>query len=134
MKLRTFFSGFIALTLALALASVSVAQQKTPAPKLVVDKVDFDFGKVIEGKVVAHTFKLKNEGSGELVIKNVSPACGCTASEFTKVIAPGGEGTVTLTVKTEGMTGKTSRYADVISNDVASPNLQIWVHFDVQKP
>jgi hypothetical protein len=64
MKLRTFLSGFIALTIALALASVSVAQQKTPAPKLVVDKVDFDFGKVIEGKVVAHTFKLRNEGSG----------------------------------------------------------------------
>ena len=56
-----------------------------------------------------------------------------TASDFTKVITPGGEGTVTLTVKTVGMNGKQSRYADVISNDVKSPNLQLWLHLDVQK-
>lgn len=134
MKQRAFISTIIALTFAFALASVSLAQQKTAAPKLVVDKIDFDFGKVTEGKAVAHTFKLKNEGNAELIIKNVSPACGCTASDFSKVIAPGGEGTVTLTVKTDGMTGKNSRYADVISNDVKSPNLQLWVHMDVQKP
>ena len=133
MKLRAIISTIACLTFAFVLGSASLAQQKTGAPKLVVDKVDFDFGKVTEGKPLSHTFKLKNEGSAELVIKNVSPACGCTASEFSKVIAPGAEGTVTLTIKTDGMSGKTSRYADVISNDVKSPNLQLWVHMDVQK-
>ncbi len=132
MKLKALIAVMVMLSLSVALSAVTLAQ-KTGAPKLVVEKADHDFGKVIEGKVVTHTFKLRNEGSADLVIKNVSPACGCTASDFTKVITPGGEGTVTLTVKTEGMNGKQSRYADVISNDVKSPNLQLWLHLDVQK-
>jgi hypothetical protein len=70
----------VMLSLSVALSAVTHAQ-KTGAPKLVVEKADHDFGTVVEGKVVAHTFKLRNEGSADLVIKNVSPACGCTASE-----------------------------------------------------
>jgi len=132
MKLRALVMIIIVLSLSVVFSAVSLAQQ-SGAPKLVVAKADHDFGKVIEGKAVSHTFKLKNEGSADLVIKNVSPACGCTASDFTKVIAPGAEGAVTLTVKTDGMNGKQSRYADVISNDVKSPNLQLWLHLDVQK-
>ena len=52
---------------------------------------------------------------------------------FHQINRAGAEGTVTLTVKTDGMNGKQSRYADVISNDVKSPNLQLWLHLDVQK-
>lgn len=103
------------------------------APKLSVEKPEHDFGKVEEGKEATYTFKIKNEGNAELLIKNVSPACGCTASDFSKTVAPGQEGKVTLTVKTAGMNGKTSRYADVISNDPKQPNLQLWLHLNVQK-
>ena len=67
------------------------------------------------------------------VIVNVSPACGCTASDFTKTLAPGAEGIVKLTVKTAGMSGWTERYADVISNDKTQPNLKLWVKMDVFK-
>lgn len=104
------------------------------APKLSVEKPEHDFGKVEEGKEVTYTFQIKNEGTADLLIKNVSPACGCTASDFSKVVAPGQAGKVTLTVKTAGMNGKTSRYADVISNDPKQPNLQLWLHLDVHKP
>ena len=104
------------------------------APKLVVEKPEYDFGKVKEGEEASHTFTIKNDGNADLIIKNVSPACGCTASDFSKVVAPGQEGKVTLTVKTNGMSGKTSRYADVISNDPQQPNLQLWLHMEVAKP
>lgn len=103
------------------------------APKLVVDNTKFEFGKVKEGEEISHVFKIKNEGTAELVIANVSPACGCTASDFTKTLAPGQEGIVKLSVKTTGMNGWTERYADVISNDTTQPNLKLWVKMDVQK-
>ena len=119
---------------ALLLTVTAFAQAKTTAePKLVLDSAAHDFGKVTEGAEIAHTFKIKNEGAAELLIKNVSPACGCTASDFTKQLAPGQEGQITLTVKTVGMMGKTERYADVISNDPAAPFQKLWLYFEVVK-
>lgn len=114
-------------------ASADKAADKSGAPKLSVDSATFEFGKVKEGEELKHVFKIKNEGSAELTIVNVSPACGCTASDFTKTLAPGAEGTITLSVKTAGMNGPTERYADVISNDKSQPNFKLWLKMDVQK-
>ncbi|MBI1765726.1 MAG: DUF1573 domain-containing protein [Acidobacteria bacterium] len=123
------------LSCALLLLTVTAFGQakSTAEPKLVLDSAAHDFGKVTEGAEIVHTFKIKNEGAAELVIKNVSPACGCTASDFTKQLAPGQEGQITLTVKTVGMMGKTERYADVISNDPAAPFQKLWLYFEVVK-
>src|SRR5262249_62098651 len=105
----------------------------TPAPKIALEEREHNFGNVKEGEEVSHTIKIKNEGAAELVIHNVSPACGCTASDFTKKLAPGEEGKITLAVKTAGMNGKTERYAEVISNDAAQVGLKLWLHLDVYK-
>jgi len=119
---------------ALVLTMAAFGQDKVKdGPKLVVDNTKFEFGKVKEGEEISHVFKIKNEGTSELVIANVSPACGCTASDFTKSLAPGQEGVIKLSVKTAGMNGWTERYADVISNDTAQPNLKLWVKMDVEK-
>ncbi|MGE0126900.1 MAG: DUF1573 domain-containing protein [Blastocatellales bacterium] len=106
---------------------------KTTAPKLVIEEYEYNFGKVKEGAEVSHTFKIKNEGVAELIIHNVSPACGCTASDFSKKLAPGEDGKITLSVKTAGMNGRTERYAEVISNDKQQVGLKLWVHLDVHK-
>ncbi|MGE0885088.1 MAG: DUF1573 domain-containing protein [Blastocatellales bacterium] len=129
--LMVFLASFLALT-ATAFGQDN-AKDVPKLPKLVVDNAKFEFGKVKEGEEISHVFKIKNEGTAELVITNVSPACGCTASDFTKTLAPGAEGTITLSVKTAGMNGWTERYADVISNDASQPNLKLWVKMDVQK-
>lgn len=123
------------LSLSLFLLCATAFGQAKPAaePKLELDSAAHDFGKVNENAEIAHTFKIKNEGAAELVIKNVSPACGCTASSFTKQLAPGQEGEITLTVKTAGMMGKTERYADVISNDPTAPFQKLWLYFEVVK-
>jgi glutathione peroxidase len=100
-------------------------------PKIALNEREYDFGKVKMGEQVSHTFKIKNEGPAELIIHNVSPACGCTASEFPKKLAPGEEGNITLSVRTAGMNGKIDRYADIISNDAAQANVKLWLHMDV---
>lgn len=127
----------ISLCLAVALPISAFAQNGSSGtsaePKLVIQSSEHDFGKVKEGEEATYTFKVKNEGNAELVIVNVSPACGCTASEFSKSIAPGKEGSITLVIRTAGMSGKVSRYADVISNDKKQANLKLWLHLEVQK-
>jgi glutathione peroxidase len=103
------------------------------APKITLEEREYNFGSVKQGEEVSHVFKIKNEGATELVIHNVSPACGCTASDFPKKLAPGEEGKIKLSVKTTGMNGKVERYADIISNDSTQAGLKLWVRMDVHK-
>lgn len=140
-RLKPYLAAIITLLALLSLTGY--AQESTPAaaakpmpkllPKLLLDNPNYDFGQVTEGSEVSHTFKIINEGNADLVIKNVSPACGCTASEFSKVVAPGQIGQITLSVKTAGMSGKTERYADVISNDPENPFYKLWLYMNVEK-
>lgn len=128
--------GIVCLAAALmSMLSMPVRAQDTgaKAPKMVIATPEHDFGKVKEGEQVTFTFSVKNTGTAELVINNVSPGCGCTASDFSKSVAPGAEGKITLSVNTTGMNGKQSRYADVITNDKTQPNFKLWVHVEVQK-
>jgi glutathione peroxidase len=103
------------------------------APKIALEEREFNFGSVKPGDEVSHIFKIKNEGGAELVIHNVSPACGCTASDFPRKLAPGEEGKIKLSVRTVGMTGKIERYADVISNDSTQAGLKLWLRMDVHR-
>jgi len=64
---------FAALALALLTAVASLAQSGA-APKIVIDSPSFDFGEVKAGAPLRHTFKVKNEGKGELKILNVAPS------------------------------------------------------------
>jgi hypothetical protein len=60
------------------------------------EKTHHDFGTIKEDDgPVTYVFKFKNTGTAPLKLNNVQPACGCTASEWTKEdIAPGKEGYV----------------------------------------
>lgn len=130
-------SAFSRLALAIftlaAIAAVTTFGQEKKAPKLMLNATEYSFGKVKEGEVVNYTFTAKNAGNSELIIYNVSPSCGCTASDFVKSLQPGQEGKITLSVKTAGMNGKVMRNADVISNDPSQPTIQLWLNLEVAK-
>ena len=42
-------------------------------PHITIESSQFDAGDVWEGETVTHTFKVKNTGTGELLIKSVKP-------------------------------------------------------------
>ena len=45
------------------------AAAEAAAPRIVAASDSFDFGKVKQGKDVEHTYTIKNEGRGELIIE-----------------------------------------------------------------
>src|ERR1044072_3202196 len=117
----------IVLFALLMVSAFSVAARENPqpgGPKLVIASLEHSFGKVKPGTPLTYTFTIKNQGDSNLEITNVAPSCGCTTSDFDKVIAPGKEGKVTLEVKkTDGYKGEVSKNATVTTND---PNHQTF--------
>ena len=76
-----------------------------------------DFGNIKEGEKVEHIFKFKNTGEVPLILTGVQPSCGCTASDYTKdPVAPGGEGTISLTFDSQGKPGTVNKTATVKAN------------------
>lgn len=113
-----------------------VGGQNVPAgqtlPKLVLEKATHDFGEMEAGQPLRYSFKVKNAGNSDLLITSVSPSCGCTASEYDKVIPPGKEGKITLAVEQTGSYGgEVSKSTAVTSNDPTMPsfNLILRAHF-----
>ncbi len=123
-------SKFTLVLFALLMVSAfSVAASDSPqpgGPKLVIASLEHSFGKVKPGTPLTYTFTIKNEGDSNLEITNVAPSCGCTTSEFDKVIAPGKEGKVTLEVKkTDGYKGEIVKNATVTTNDSNHQTFQL---------
>jgi len=72
----------------------------------------FDFGSIVQGEVVTHTFRFRNAGTDVLIIKDLIPDCGCTQPKIDKkVLQPGEEGCVEVIFDSKGWQG--SQYKSV---------------------
>ena len=75
MKLKNLF---LALMLSALAATAGLAQEKSEqktdgSPKLAISEITHDFGEVKAGTPLKYSFKIKNEGTADLLIKNVAP-------------------------------------------------------------
>ncbi len=115
---------------------VAVAQQ-TGAARASLDQVNFDFGRVTQGTVVKHEFKIKNIGTAPLRIENIIPSCGCTAtSATTNELQPGQEGAIAVEFDTDGFSGKKIKSVKVHVNDFEEPTILLslsgYIEQDIQ--
>lgn len=77
----------------------------------------FDFGVIIQGELVVHTFRFKNTGNADLIIRSTSSTCGCTVSSYTKEpIAPGETGKIDVTFASAGRKGRQHKAVTVLTN------------------
>jgi hypothetical protein len=120
-------AALLALALPSPLAAQAKATEAAAGPKLVVVEDKKDVGQVAKGEPIKHVFVLKNTGTADLHITDVKPSCGCTVPEFDKVIKPGAEGKVTLTVDTKGFSGPISKTALLITDDPAVPQKTLFL-------
>jgi hypothetical protein len=109
-----------AVVVALVLALASAAAAET-GPRAAVDEPVFDFGTVDRGMRVDHTFRLPNRGDAELHIDHVKSSCGCTVAVLSdRVVPPGGEARVAVSLDTDRLAGRTTKTITVYTNDPAA--------------
>ncbi len=87
-------------------------------PSAKVDQLEYDFGTVKEGKVVEHSFYIKNVGDDTLIIARVHSSCGCTAALASNdEIPPGDSAEIKATFKSKGFAGTIKKKVYVDTND-----------------
>ncbi len=112
--MKKYFKKVTALSFFTFSASFLFAQ-----PAFQFEEEVFDFGEVIEGAQVKHTFKFKNVGDEPLQILRVNTTCGCTVPEWsTTAVQPEEEGSIEIVFDSNNRVGKTSRQIYIQSNAV----------------
>jgi hypothetical protein len=98
-------------------------------PKIKFEETTFEFGEIEEGTYAKHIFTFTNIGDRPLLLKEVKPACGCTASEWTREpVMPGETGNVTAVFNSRGYGGRTFHKSVTVTTNL-NENGQIILFF-----
>jgi hypothetical protein len=82
----------------------------------------YDFGTIIQGAKVQHTFEFTNTGTEPLIITAAHGSCGCTVPEWPKEpIGKGKKGKIQMTFNSEGKLNVQDKTITINSNAANSP-------------
>ena len=103
-----------------------------PQPKLVFvsgGDTTYKFGVLPQRAEGSHVWKVKNEGEGDLVLKQESSTCSCTIAKFKDgekaVLKPGEDAEINLQFETRENNGAYSKGATIATNDPATPTFSL---------
>ncbi|WKZ57936.1 MAG: DUF1573 domain-containing protein [Bdellovibrionota bacterium] len=100
----------------LAVPAIVLAQGGRP--RAAIGNKVHEFGSVSQGTKVEHDFVIRNDGDADLLIHEVIPSCGCTASATSaEKISPGSEGVIKVSFDTAGFSGEKLKTVRVHTND-----------------
>lgn len=86
-------------------------------PEIKFDKLTHDFGVIQQGEKVSYTFKFKNIGLGDLIIKEAKATCGCTVPKYSREpITSGGEGSIEVIFDSNNRNGRQLKTITVWTN------------------
>ncbi|HEU4928593.1 MAG TPA: DUF1573 domain-containing protein [Candidatus Krumholzibacteria bacterium] len=117
----------LALAAGVVAGSVVPVEVRAGEPKIDIPETRHDFGRVFERKQYIHDFTVYNRGDADLVINNVRPGCGCTVTNFDKLIPAGKQGNIEFVLDGEKVHHQFSKSATVSSNDPVHPTMTIAV-------
>lgn len=101
-------------------------------PKIFVPSETFDFGDIVEGQTVNHSFVIVNNGNEVLKITQVLTTCGCTAAEpEKKELKPGESTIIKVDFNSTGRSGKQVKQISVASNDTKNPRIKLVISCNV---
>lgn len=148
MKLLIAFKPAVAfLVLSAGLAAPALAQVPFPAPDdpagpnllvqakphLVADKMQHDFGRIMDTSSVFVDIPFKNTGTGTLEILDTHATCGCTVGRLEKTsYAPGESGVLKVEFKPQGKNGPQLQRVTIRSNDPAEPEVVVSITAEVE--
>lgn len=134
--MRPVFEKIILIVIVASLAGCGRQSRQTETangtPQISFDVDTYDFGTIVQGEKVSHTFTFRNIGDGALIINDVTTSCGCTASKYSvEPVAPGENGTIEVIFDSYGREGKQLKSANVWSNCGTEPfKLQIFANIE----
>ncbi len=104
------------------------------SPILSIKNSGYNFGKVYDGEIVIHSYKIKNSGNKILRINKVKTTCGCATTHYSKEILPGKTGEVVLKGDTQGYGGKRfSKFVTLFTNDPGHKKTRLYIFGNVMK-
>ena len=111
--------------------SCSNSENKIPAHLIdngaeitILGNESINFEEIIQGDTVYVEFRIKNTGTGDLIITNAKASCGCTQLEYPKdVIKPGSVESISVTFDSKNRPGKQKKNITLTTN--ATPSIKI---------
>jgi len=118
------------------LVNKNLHDPKFTSPVLTFTQEKLSLGDVPQGPDVTGEFEFKNTGEGVLLIKKITPACGCTGviADEKKEFQPGETGKIKFTFHTEGRTGVNEKTISVESSDLAHPTKVVSFNCNIIVP
>ena len=90
----------------------------------IIGNETINFGNIIQGEKVNLEFKIRNIGTGDLIITNAKASCGCTVPEWPKkLLVPGAEGEIKVAFNSEHRIGYQKKTITLTTN--ATPSIKI---------
>ena len=129
------------LSNAVSLGMSTPAVERVHGPHLLLSPSEYDLGIVKQsGGPVSRTFDVFNNGSENVEISDVLTSCSCTsATTSTRLIAPGGHGTLTVTFdpnyhfEDDGRFFRTATIKSNIHGEAPEVRLFVEVDYDLGK-
>ncbi len=91
--------------------------QEASGAEISFKEKSIDFGDIMQGDEVSHTFELTNSGKAPLIISNVAATCGCTVPSWPREpIAPGTSAEIKVVFRSAGKNGKQNSVVRIYSN------------------
>jgi len=112
-----FIIMMVRVILGVALSCVVVGGEGWAAPRAEVVETTHDFGVIFEDQSLTHTFLVRNSGDAPLRIKDIDPDCACTAGDYDRLIPPGGQGRITLTIAPYSVLRQFAKHTRVFFDD-----------------
>ena len=115
----------------LAISFQSFAQEKKAeqknGPVITWEKKKHDFGNVVQGDKVEHTFYFSNSGNEPLIITNATVSCDCTTLKGwpRDPVPPGASGQITVSFNSTGKIGLQNKPVTLVTNAVNQEGNQI---------
>jgi len=99
-------------------------------PKFKFNEMVHDFGVIIQGEKVSHSFTFTNTGKSNLIISSVHASCGCTVPKYdTEPVLPGKTGKIDVVFDSSDRSGIQNKTITVLAN--TQPNT-VELHFSAE--
>ncbi len=113
---------------------VEAPKKKKKRAKMHFPEKVYDYGFIMQGDTVRHDFYFKNVGNDDLLIKSVTPSCGCTVPIYPREpIAPGEDGKISVMFKSAGKLGRQVPNISVLTNYKRKIKLELKGFVDAER-